>query len=209
MRANLYVHTDLQSETTLVWRKFFEEHLPNWQVSYRFAEQILDEDPKHIIFPGGSGSAFYRKLGEERSSQIVEWVRDGGSYIGVCAGAYLAASHLKITPLVIPDTAWKRGLHETELSLAECPIFRVHERVNYHNGPVFSDADNVEVWARFQSNYLAEGGFYPMKGSPAICRNSFGKGSVFLLSPHLEKTDDSARKVLAEYFEYVDLHRAS
>jgi glutamine amidotransferase-like uncharacterized protein len=199
MIVNLYVHTDESSPTTQVWKSFFSEYLPEWELRLCNAEQILDGNPEHILFPGGSGSAFYKRLGN-MSTKIIEWVHGGGSYIGVCAGAYLAANHLMITPLTIPDKAWERGLHEASIQMNG-----KEHIVNYHNGPVFiMDFANVEVLARYNSNFIAEGGYYDMKGTPSITFNRFGSGCVSLFSPHLEKSSDEMKKELAKLFEYID-----
>lgn len=203
MKVNLYVHSDINSPTTQVWESFFSHYLPQWEYRLCFAEDILNDNPDIILFPGGSGSAFSKRLGETKRNEIIEWVKNGGRYIGVCAGAYLAASHLHITPMKIPDKAWERGLHEVILE----PVKNLSEHTfcsNYHNGPIFETHPDVEVWAWFKSNYLAEGGFYDMMDTPAITYNKFGNGHVYLYSPHLEKSEDRIRNILAENFKYIE-----
>lgn len=199
MIVDLFVHKDKSSPTTQVWQSFFSEYLPHWKLRLCFADEILRSDAKHVLFPGGSGSAFYKALGEENSARVIDWVHRGGSYIGVCAGAYLASSHLKITPLSIPDKAWERGLHDADI-LMDGKI----QTVNYHNGPIFESHPNVEVWATFKSNYLAEGGYFAMEETPAITHNEYGMGLVTLFSPHLEKSSHEIKKELALIFEYIE-----
>jgi glutamine amidotransferase-like uncharacterized protein len=198
MIVDLFVYEDKSSPTTQVWQSFFSEYLPEWDLKLCFVDELFERNPKHLLFPGGSGSAFYKKLGD-RSTEVVNWVGNGGSYVGVCAGAYLASNHLKITPLVIPDKAWERGLHDVVIDMNE-----QDHTVNYHNGPVFIEHSDVEVWARFKSNILAEGGFYNMEGTPAITHNTFCKGRVSLFSPHLEKSSPEIKKELASIFEYIE-----
>jgi len=198
MIVDLFVYEDKSSPTTKVWQSFFSDYLPEWELRLCYAEELFQNKPEHVLFPGGSGSKFFKRLGE-KSTEVIDWVRNGGSYIGVCAGAYLASSHLKITPLEIPDRMWERGLHETLIESKEWSHV-----VNYHNGPIFKDAEGVEVWARFRSYYLAEGGTFPMEGSPAITFNRFGKGQVSLFSPHLEKSSHEAKLELRKLFEYID-----
>ena len=46
-----------------------------------------------LIMPGGSGSLQSSKLGEQCLKHVQEFVRDGGGYVGICAGSYLATTH--------------------------------------------------------------------------------------------------------------------
>ena len=200
MKVDLFVHKDKNSETTKVWQSFFCEYLPDWKLNLCFADEILRGDATHVLFPGGSGSAFYKALGTENSDRVVKWVNDGGSYIGVCAGAYLASSHLKITPVIIPDKAWERGLHQAIINI-NGKIYSV----NYHNGPIFkTNPEGVEIWGTFKSNFIAKNGYFPMQGTAAILHNTYGKGIVSLFSPHLEKSSDALKKELAFLFGYIE-----
>ena len=159
---------------------------------------MLKSDAQHVLFPGGRAGAMYNTIGLENSARIIDWVNNGGSYIGVCAGAYLAVNHLKLSPMSIPDRAFQRGLHDVDIQMGE-----EHLTVNYNDGPIFEDYSEVEVWSTFKSNYIAEGGYLPMIDSPAITQNSYGKGIVTLFSPHLEKSSIGVQEKLAKIFEYI------
>lgn len=43
-----------------------------------------------LIHPGGSGGGQGKALGDEGRRQVREFVKTGGGYVGICAGAYLA-----------------------------------------------------------------------------------------------------------------------
>lgn len=45
-----------------------------------------------VIFGGGSGSKEAAAIGEVGRSNVVQFVSNGGGYVGICAGAYLATS---------------------------------------------------------------------------------------------------------------------
>ena len=183
---------------------FFSKAFPEITTHFVDNKTVLANSPDVLLFPGGSGMAFAQNLGEIKRNEIIEWVRNGGRYIGVCAGAYLAASHLHITPMNLPDKAWERGLHDVILETAKNFDKEFLSGVNYHNGPIFETHPDVEVWAWFKSNYLAEGGFYDMMDAPAITYNKFGNGHVHLYSPHLEKSEDGIRYILAQNFKYIE-----
>ena len=44
-----------------------------------------------VIFPGGSGSKQAAAVGDEGRTRIRQFIEQGGGFIGICAGAYLAA----------------------------------------------------------------------------------------------------------------------
>lgn len=60
------------------------------------AAGIIDEDWEKncvlIVFPGGAANPYHRKLselcGNSGNARIKEFVRNGGNYLGFCAGAY-------------------------------------------------------------------------------------------------------------------------
>ena len=45
-----------------------------------------------LIHPGGSGSKQGNDLGEDGRQQVRQFVSQGGGFLGVCAGAYLATN---------------------------------------------------------------------------------------------------------------------
>lgn len=68
---------------------------------------ILTVSPKAIIsdpwttncalvcFPGGRDLGYLSSLGEAGCSRIADWVRQGGRYLGLCAGAYFACGRVE------------------------------------------------------------------------------------------------------------------
>jgi len=86
---------------------------------------------KMIFVPGGWASAKLRALGEQGQAEIRRFVKNGGSYLGICGGAGMA----------------------TENGLGLLPIQRkaTQERVPSFSGPVrLSLADHV-IWEHIES----------------------------------------------------------
>ncbi len=164
---------------------------------------ILD-DFDAVIFPGGSGSKQAAALGEAGRENVRNFISEGGAYLGVCAGCYLACENfswgLKILDAKTLSSKWKRGRKSLDLEFSakvtgELPIDSPLAKVLYVNGPVMGPAhsDSIpdfETVALFKSE-VAENG--SPKGiqidSPAILRGTFGKGRVVGISPHPEQTD--------------------
>jgi glutamine amidotransferase-like uncharacterized protein len=57
-----------------------------------------------IIFSGGSGSKQGLSLGKEGRENIQNYIKHGGNYLGICAGAYLATCNFD----------WSLGIINTE-----------------------------------------------------------------------------------------------
>lgn len=188
MRINVYSDRGVRVPTPLIWQDFFEKHLPRADVHYVSAKNILQGNPDAILFPGGSASVFARTLGKKRLNKITDWVKTGGRYIGVCAGAYLASTtyswSLGISPVSI-SRRWKRGHHIVKILVGS-----EYREVDYFNGPIFEKWKNVDIVARYMDDIPDMDGMHDMPTTPAIIKNRCERGKVILLSPHLEKTED-------------------
>ena len=155
--------------------------------------------------PGGSGSLQAKKLEEKGRVAVQEFVRNGGGYIGICAGSYLASSHYDwsldlINARVWDRSHWARGQGTVTLGVTS-PGQQVLNTdatevdVYYGQGPLLvpdndPDLPGYEVLARYDSE-VAEKGAQPgaMSGTHAIIRSVFGSGRVICFSPHPEKSN--------------------
>ena len=156
-----------------------------------------------LVMPGGSGSLQSRKLEEQGRNEVQQFVREGGGYIGICAGSYLASSHYDwsldlINARVWDRSHWARGQGTVALGMTspgqqvlktDAPKVNVY----YGQGPLLvpdndPDLPGYEVLARYESE-VAEKGAQPgaMAGTHAIIRSVFGQGRVICFSPHPEK----------------------
>lgn len=156
-----------------------------------------------VIFPGGSGSAQARALNEHGREAVREFVADGGGFIGVCAGCYLACDgfswSLAIMDLQTISDEWRRGVGKLQLAFtpAAGALLNRDKRqatVLYHNGPVMEPADSPQipdatVLATFATEIAKNGTPKGIQvGSPAIAIGEFGEGRVVGISPHPEQT---------------------
>lgn len=159
-----------------------------------------------VVFPGGSGSKQAAGLGREGRETVGRFVRKGGGFIGICAGAYLATSHypwsLALMNSASLDTKhWRRGfgLVRLELTPPGGELFARPETeevdINFRQGPILGpgkrpDLPGYEVLGWFRSG-VGKNGADPrtMVDTPAIVRTLLDKGRVVLFSPHPEKTE--------------------
>lgn len=189
---------------------------------YDMTPEILEQFDV-VVFPGGSGSKQAAALGEEGREAVREYVRDGGEYVGICAGAYLCSAHYSWS-LDLIDTSvltgtyevpgegsrqmWYRGsatTQEMQLTDSGREIFPAHSeqlRVRYQNGPIVSRANHpdlppYEILAHFRSEQVRHP---PQAGTmidtPAIVTAPFGAGQVLSISPHPEATEGLESMIL-------------
>jgi glutamine amidotransferase-like uncharacterized protein len=179
---------------------------PDFTVTRLAAETIRSGGLKEfdvVVFPGGVAHTVSDALGENGRENVRAFVSSGGGYVGICSGAYLACSGFRwglgilrartISPL------WRRGTGMVELGPVS-GLTRWFEGlpetlpVRYANGPILEPDTGralppYEVVAFYRSE-LAENGTPQgaMTGSPAMVRTRYGRGAVFVSSPHPEKT---------------------
>lgn len=158
-----------------------------------------------LIQPGGSGSRQGNQLRADGRESIRRYVRDGGGYIGICGGAYLASAHYKWSLNILDARAvdtehWARGHGMVQIGITDTgkSLLRTTEKqlaIQYWQGPLLapanrSDIDDYDVIATFDTE-IAENGAPKgvMTGTTAIAKGKFGKGGVICFSPHPELTD--------------------
>jgi len=172
------------------------------------AEQLRSQDwsdAQVVIFSGGSGSQQSKTIGEAGGKKVHDFVQNGGGYIGICGGAYLACEGfswgLKVLDAKTVSSKWQRGKGNVKLELTakgeEILGFKAGEQreIRYANGPIYCTANveaipDFEPLAYFRSE-LAENGspVGAMVNTPAMVAAPFGKGRVICSSPHPEQTD--------------------
>lgn len=158
-----------------------------------------------LIQPGGSGSGQGNHLGEAGREAIREYVRDGGGYIGICGGAYLASAHYKwslniLDAKVLDTKHWARGHGMVEIGITDAgqSLLKTKEpqlAIQYWQGPLLAPANRPEIEdyetiATFETE-IAENGapIGVMLGTTAIAKGKFGNGRVVCFSPHPELTE--------------------
>ena len=157
-----------------------------------------------VVFPGGTGSGTARALDQAGREAVRRFVREGGGYLGVCAGAYLATSHYRwslgiLDAKVVDSKHWARGTGTAQLGLTEAGValFGAPEKalqIYYGQGPLLApghhpELEDFELLATYDSEIAKKG--IPrgvMIGTAAIVRGRFGKGRVLAMSPHPERT---------------------
>jgi glutamine amidotransferase-like uncharacterized protein len=167
-----------------------------------------------LIVPGGLSNEMAEAIGRDGKEAIRNFVQMGGGYVGICAGAFLAASTFeRFLGLVNVKTNHSQemsprlgmleqrqlgsGDAEIEYSFNGKQLFSQPDKghLNYINCPIFIEAGIKELpdfltLAIFVSDiyqhHFQQG---TMPRTPAIVAGNFGNGNVILFSPHPELTE--------------------
>ncbi|TWT92476.1 hypothetical protein Pla108_41020 [Botrimarina colliarenosi] len=162
-----------------------------------------------VVFPGGSGSAQAKRLGPEGRDVVCRFVSDGGGYVGICAGSYLASSQYDwslrlMRSRVIDRKHWARGSGIVQLSLSDegRALLGVNDataEVMYAQGPLLAPAIEPGLapytpLALYESEIAEKGAPEGvMVGTTAIAAGAYGRGRVLCFSPHPEKAEGPHR----------------
>ena len=167
-----------------------------------------------LIFPGGRAHKQADALGEESRRAVQDFIRSGGGYVGICAGAFLASAQYKWS-LGFVNTRTLHGDREMpgigirsmadrgpgsvqiELTPEGRSIFGDRSGpldISFSGGPVFPGPMRDDLppciplahYSTELANYAPQRG--TMIGTPAIFAAPFGAGRVISISPHPETT---------------------
>lgn len=161
-----------------------------------------------LLVPGGWSNAQFDELGKTGSAAIVDFVRGGGLYYGICAGAFLAAQpRIGLVPFVPDKPEHYRGGAPIYIGRTDAPEAKAAfgswnyktRTAYYHGGPAFLPGEPVEdsdvqVLAAYVGSIINTCSPKPvmsMAGKGAILGGRVGKGKVLLVGPHPEQREYS------------------
>ncbi len=167
-----------------------------------------------LLMSGGSSVDISVSLGDEGRVALERFIREGGGYLGSCAGALLMMETAKYKGLgIIPYTrveAPPRGGGTINTIWADCArdlagIEPGIHTTTYHRGPVMTPCEghprlgDFTVMARFGCNILTMrlDPDCPSMGGYASCiAGKYGKGKVWVFSDHPEVNPHSMELVV-------------
>ena len=169
-----------------------------------------------LIHPGGSGGKQGRNLGQAGREKIRRFLHDGGGFIGICAGAYLASADYSwslniLDAKVIDRKHWARGTGTVVIGLSEGGFLRSDQqelKIFYGQGPLLApgnklDIEDYHAVATFKTEIAKNGAPKGvMVGTTAIAQGKFGQGRVVCFSPHPEMTE-GLDDLVHQAIEYV------
>jgi glutamine amidotransferase-like uncharacterized protein len=138
-----------------------------------------------LIVAGGYTAKYVDALGEEGFEQIRGFVAGGGGYIGICAGAYIAARNVEVPGrppglgIIEVENGRRAGMGIRTITIARLdhPVTKGYEGevdIWYQNGPMMKASKGVETLAVYG------------EGAAAIVCSAYGHGRMIIFSPHPE-----------------------
>jgi glutamine amidotransferase-like uncharacterized protein len=138
-----------------------------------------------LIVPGGYTARCVEAFSQEGFEQIREFVAGGGGYIGICAGAYIAARKVEVPGRppgmgvieIENERKAGQGLRTITIVKPEHPVVKGYMGevdIWYQNGPMMRAGEGVETLAVYE------------EGAAAIVWATYGQGKVVIFSPHPE-----------------------
>lgn len=154
-----------------------------------------------FVMPGGADLPYCKKLNGAGNDNIRAYVEDGGTYLGICAGAYYGCENIEYHKDRADEICGERELafapvtavgsiHDLakpyDLTLNSAAVVSLQgsgHKVYYHGGPYFRLNGQVEILAYYDLPYIA----------PAIIRTKVGEGTAILSGVHFEVTAEDLK----------------
>jgi len=220
-RTVIYSGYGVGGKTLCYWQDLYAAHdLGTLEILYSHLfslEKLREYDL--LIIPGGDSKNICAGLGDREKNDIRKYLLEGGKLLGVCAGAYAVSHELRryigLSPVKIVDYEHAhRGEALLKLSFNEegQKWFGVVDDqpvpIIYHNGPVpyevpLENCSEFQVMATFEEEIcLPEGKPNTMIHQPAAWKNRYGKGQVFAICSHIERTEGK-QFLMANFIENI------
>ncbi len=171
-----------------------------------------------LVVPGGWSVVEAKTLGKEGGEKLRAFVKNGGSYVGTCAGCSLLMEPSKGHPGMLHMIPFKFGRSSSHIDMpvmfnrrAEelCGIKRGETKVRYSMGPVPLPSvpvpeSDVEVVGYYNGNIKPpKNSTRPsMAGQACAIAGTYGKGRLFVFAVHPEY-DVNDHWLLQRAFHFV------
>jgi biotin--protein ligase len=162
--------------------------------------QPWEQETRLLIIPGGRDVFYHASLDGAGTDRIRRFVENGGSYLGLCAGAYFACQSIEFEKGGVLEAYGSRSLrffpgiakgsaygpnkysYENAKGVEAAKISWDAGKCHaYFNGGCLFEAEDHYPWVRTLSHYLDLPG-HP----PAVLEIEIGKGKAILSGVHLE-----------------------
>ena len=200
LKTGFYVDNGSRGNGAFTWAQLLF-YSPQLEVTLLDGKDIRDgklDNLDLLVVPGGSGDLQLASLQDSGRKKVRDFVRNGGAYVGVCAGFHSALAnegYLQIMPYKHRrDIAGTAAVLPVVISKEGASMLGINpgrHYVRYNLGPISIPAQWNSGKAKTLGVYQSSIG-YPGKpdvnfyGAPALIYGTFGKGKVIAASFHPE-----------------------
>lgn len=204
-KSTIYIYNDLGASREMVKHTIFSfsNFFSNNQIKTLDSHDLIRGDWVYnaslLVMPGGADLPYVAKLNGAGNNIIKTYVENGGTYLGICAGAYYSSSFVEFDKSGMFEVLGERQLKffpgksigpilakysyltnsgarsaEIETNITGLESFKVY----YNGGGYFEKPEdhlNIEIIARYKENNLA-----------SIIKTNYGQGKVILSGVHFE-----------------------
>lgn len=217
LRTAVYVGPGARSTGMFRWMQLVDQ-APELEAVFVDGAAIRNGALRNVatlVVPGGKSYVIADELGQEGADELRRFIRDGGSYIGTCAGAILMLNDLSLNRKMLGVAPFKKrqgswggeamlSADYTEEAEKLSGIKAGKRQERFNGGPVMDpslpiDGADFKVFARFVCNLHTNSdkpGQPSMGGGASVVAGTYGKGRVWLFATHPEqypKTWDSVK----------------
>ena len=194
---------------------------PEMELTLVDAQMIRDgalDGQDLLVVPGGSTIAEKKDLGPLGAEKIKAFIRNGGGYLGSCAGCCLLMDEtanpergIGVIPYRRTGARRQRYMMPVRVNEKGARALGIEAKTyvsRYNGGPVLVRTTNVvaganfEIWGTYGEDFGEPGTLPEMYGRGAMVGGTFGKGRVFGFAVHPENYR-SSRELLRGAFRYV------
>ena len=158
-----------------------------------------------LVIPGGSSASQYKDITEKGGDKIREFVKKGGSYVGICAGFHCTLNkpdRFRLMPYTYRNGAGgyraKVAIDINERGAKLMDIKPGRYWVSYSRGPISTEVKEwehgkAETLGIYRSTVNNIGRNSDFLNAPAVIYGNYGKGKVIATSfhPEMHRWNDS------------------
>lgn len=205
-KKNIYLYSDDGAGDFSLFcaRSYFKDHNISCVTAAQIIEEGMPESVDIFIMPGGADRPYARKLNGKGNDIIRRYVENGGTYLGICAGAYYGCTHIEFQKNTANEICEKRELGFFKGTAIGClkdiaPLYdqtlksasvtRITQ--GEQNYPVFYWGECYFAASR-ESDFKIIAHYNDVTGRPpAIISCPVGKGKAILSGVHFEASDNA------------------
>ncbi len=201
LKAAFYVDEGSRSNGVFYWARLLS-YSPGIEMTPVDGRDLREGKLKGfdlLVIPGGSSAKQYRSMGEAGAEAVRKFVKEGGSYVGICAGFHCALNRKERIGLLPFEYQVGAGGAQAVLPVEISPrggeilgIKPGRYRVRYSLGPISKpgaawEHGKGEVLGVYKGTVSPSGrpggNFFD---APAVIYGNYGKGKVIATSFHPE-----------------------